>query len=308
MGAIHQPITLETHVLTRDLAMSAASFDRPWVQFGSKFPRTIASATLITCLLLTIYHQAISELFMAWWSQPEHSQGLVIAPFALVMAWLQRQSMETTAARHELRGLILIALGCFTHLFGLLAAGMYISQLSLVVILAGLVWTFWGSARLKSLAMPILLLFTAIPLPGVLYGTLSRPLQLLTSRIACAIADAIGVTVYREGNVIHLASISLGVWEACNGLNSLSALIVGAVLLSFTLCRRTLTRVLICLSAVPVAITANVVRVSATAILSDWRPIYAMGFYHGFSGWIVFLIGVGSLYVIALGFRRWIER
>jgi exosortase len=207
-----------------------------------------------------------------------------------------------------MRGLFLIAAGCAMHVFGQLAAGLYVSQLSFLLVLAGTIWTFWGVGRLRRLTLPILLLATAIPLPSLISTSLSLPLQLFASHIACRVADFAGVAVYREGNIIHLATISLGVWEACSGLTSLSALMVGAVLLGFILCRYPLTRVLVCIATIPIAIMINVARVTGTAILSDWRPAYAMGFYHAFSGWLVFLVGVASIYAVAIGLRRLFDR
>jgi exosortase len=134
------------------------------------------------------------------------------------------------------------------------------------------------------------------------------PLQLLASTIACQVADFLGIVVYREGNIIHLAGMSVGVWEACSGLNSLSALMAGAVLLGFLLCRRPLTRVALCAFAIPIAITANIARVTGTAVLSDWHPAYAIGFYHAFSGWLVFLAGATGLYIAALALRTVFEK
>jgi exosortase len=203
---------------------------------------------------------------------------------------------------------MLAGFGCVLHLFGQFAAGRYASQLSFVFVLAGIIWTFWGIGRLRELALPILLLAAAIPLPSLVYASLSMPLQLLASEVACGIADLGGISVYREGNIIHLASMSVGVWEACSGLNSLSALMAGALLLSSILCRLPLTRILVCIAAIPISLIANIARVTGTAIMSDWHPAYAIGFYHMFSGWFVFLIGAMGLYGTAIGLRRCVER
>jgi exosortase len=268
----------------------------------------MAYVTPVLLLVTAIYGRSLAELFLAWWTFPEHSQGLVVVPFAVFLAGLHWRSLAAIPASCELRGLLLVAAGCGMHVFGQLAAGLYISQLSFVLVLAGISFTFWGMGRFRLLVLPILLLATAIPLPSVISASLSVPLQLLASRIACSVADFAGVAVYREGNIIHLATISLGVWEACSGLTSLSALMVGSVLLGFMLCRLPVTRILVCIATVPVAIIINIARVTGTAILSDWRPAYAMGFYHAFSGWLVFLVGVAGIYGVAIGLRRLFDK
>ena len=259
-------------------------------------------------LIVAVYGPTLVGLFDEWWNSTEHSQGLVIVPFAVLIAWLRRRSVTAVPADCELRGLMLAAGGCAMHLLGQLAAGEYVSQVSFVLVLAGVVWTFWGIGRLRRLALPLLLLVAAIPLPSLVYASLSMPLQLLSSKVACQVADFLGIAVYREGNIIHLATMSMGVWEACSGLNSLSALIAGAVLLGFLVCRLPLTRALVCVAAVPIAILANIVRITGTAVLSDQHPAYAMGFYHAFSGWLIFLIGSMALYGAAIGFRRMFDK
>jgi exosortase len=154
-------------------------------------------------------------------------------------------------------------------------------------------------ARLRTLAFPLLLLATMVPLPGILYNALAAPLQLLASDIAAQIAQAFGVSVFRDGNILELAGISLGVAEACSGLNSLSALVVGSVLLGYLVCEQLASRVLLFLLAAPLAVAVNIARVAGTALLADWNNAFALGFYHSFSGWMVFLVGFGLLYVSA---------
>ena len=86
------------------------------------------------------------------------------------------------------------------------------------------------------------LLATMVPLPTLLYNTLALPLQLLASNLATEISRWCGVAVSQDGNVIRLASVSLGVEEACSGLTSLSSLIVASVLLGFLFCERAWAR------------------------------------------------------------------
>lgn len=268
----------------------------------------IAYWSPVIAVVVATFKTPLAGLFGEWWHSPEQSQGLVIVPLALLVAWLRRRSLMAIPATCEIRGLVLTAAGCALRLFGELAAGIYVSQLSFALVLAGMIRTFWGIARLKALALPILLLVAAIPLPSLVHASLSMPLQLFVSRIACWLAEMVGVVVYREGNIIHLSSVSLGVWEACSGLNSLSALITGAVLLAFMVCRLPLTRALVCFAAIPIALLTNIARITGTAILSDSCPACAMNFYHAFSGWLVFLLGGIGLCGAAIVLRRAFDR
>ena len=92
--------------------------------------------------------------------------------------------------------------------------------------------------RWMTLAFPLVLLATMVPLPTLVYSAVSAPLQLFASDVSTNLAQLLGVAVYRDGNIIHLANISLGVEEACSGLNSLSALMVVSLLIGFLICQR----------------------------------------------------------------------
>ena len=189
-------------------------------------------------------------------------------------------------------------LACLVFLLGKLAAEFFLARTSLVLLLAGLVWTFWGLGRLKTLAFPLVLLATMVPLPAIVYNAAAAPLQLFASSVATSLAQLLGVTVYRDGNVIHLANTALGVAEACSGLHSLSALMVASLLLGFLEEATVFGRVLLFLLSVPLAIAVNVLRVTGTAILADYRLEFALGFYHSFSGWLVFVLGFGLLWLV----------
>jgi exosortase len=267
----------------------------------------IALMIPVFALVLAIYGGTLVGLFHELLDSSDQSQGLAIVPFAILIAWLRRNSVQTIPASLDLRGLLLAGAGCALHVFGKHFAGSFASEMSFIFVLSGMIWTFWGAGRLRALALPLLLLFVAIPLPSFMYARLSMPLQQLSSQVACSIADRLGVVIYREGNILHLASMTVGVWEACSGLNSLFALMAGAILMGFALCRLPLARALVWIAAIPIAVIANVARVTGTAILSDWHPAYAMGFYHLFSGWLVFVVGAICLYFTSICLRRLID-
>ncbi len=116
-----------------------------------------------------------------------------------------------------------------------------------------------------------------------------------------------GGSIYRDGNVLELPNITLGVAEACSGLHSLASMVVASLLLAYIECDRTLVRLLLIVLSVPLAIFVNVVRVTGTAFLAGYNSEYASGFYHSFSGWLVFIAGFGGLWIVAKLLRRLLE-
>jgi exosortase len=258
-------------------------------------------AALLMALIAVLYGQVLADLAGDWWTEPSLSHGLLIPPLAAYIAWTRRSLTFGQPGRADNRGLWLVAVACVLYVLGKLGAEFFLPRMSFVILLAGLAWTFWGRARLGTLTFPLLLLATMVPLPVIFYNAIAAPLQLFASDVATNLAQALGVAVYRDGNIIHLAHISLGVEEACSGLNSLSALMVASLLLGFLVCQRVSARVILFALSIPLSIAVNVLRVTGTAVIADYREEFAMGFYHSFSGWLVFVGGFSILYGIAKG-------
>ncbi len=255
-------------------------------------------------LIAWLYWEVCLKLVQDWWNFDSLSYGFLIPPLALYFAWMQRDAVLAIPQRSSARGLSLVALASLLYLTGKLGAEFFLQRISLVVLLAGITWTFWGYGRMRRLAFPFVLLAAMVPLPTIVFNLMAAPLQLFASDVAASVSRACGITVYRDGNVIHLANISLGVEEACSGLSSLTSLVIGSLLLGQLQCVRLRTRVALLLLAVPLAIAVNVARVSGTAILADYHEEFAMGFYHSFSGWLVFVAGLGGLYFTAKALHR----
>src|SRR5712691_10553273 len=171
---------------------------------------------VLVALVTVLYGYVLMDLAQDWWTEPSLSHGLLIPPLALYLAWTRRAETFAQPAAAENRGLWLVAGACLLYLLGKLGAEYFLPRMSFVILLAGLAWTFWGYARLRTMAFPLLLLATMVPLPVIFYNAVSAPLQLFASDMATSLAQIIGVAVYRDGNVIHLANISLGVAEACS--------------------------------------------------------------------------------------------
>jgi exosortase len=249
-------------------------------------------------LIAALYSFILPDLAWEWWTQEASSYGMLVPPIALYLVWIGRRTTLALPAQPDMRGLWLVAAACCVFMVGQLAAEFFMARISFVLLLAGLTWTFWGFARLRTMAFPFVLLLTMVPLPALVFNAVAAPLQLFASSVATEISQLLGVSIYRDGNIIHLATTSLGVAEACSGLNSLSSLVVGSLLLGYLEDASLPGRTLLTLLSVPLAIAVNVLRVAGTAVLADYKPEFAMGFYHLFSGWLVFVMGFAMLWLL----------
>jgi exosortase len=168
-----------------------------------------------------------------------------------------------------------------------------------VLLAAGLVWTLLGRAMVSRVKFVLLVLLLAIPLPTILFNQITFPLQLLASRFASDLLPLAGVPVLREGNVIQLPAMQLEVAEACSGIRSLMSLFTVAVIYGYFLERTTWRRVALALASLPIAVAANVARIFGTGLcVHYWDPDKAMGFFHEFSGWLMFLVSLACLYLV----------
>jgi exosortase len=189
---------------------------------------------------------------------------------------------------------------------------LFTARTALVVTLIGVVWTVGGTPVLRKLAFPLLLLFFMVPIPTVVYNSLTFPLQILATRIAAAGLLTIGIPVMREGNILDLPNQQLSVVEACSGIRSLLSLTFLSLVYGYFFEKRTWLRVVLFLATIPVALTANAGRVMVTGILSQVRSDLAEGFFHESTGMVIFLAaGVilflfhrAILFVIGFGARR----
>jgi exosortase len=256
---------------------------------------------LLSALLVWLYHGIAVKLATDWSELPDFSHGRLIPFFALFLLWDNRTKFRKTPIAPNWAGITLVLLGLFVLLLGRLGADLFFQRTSFVILLAGIVWTLLGKPMLRRSAFVLFVLLLAIPLPAILFNQITFPLQLLASRCASELLPLARVPVLQEGNIIQLPVMSLEVAEACSGIRSLMSLFTVAVIYGYFLEKATWRRVGLALSALPIAVTANVARIFGTGLcVQYWDPEKAMGFFHEFSGWLMFLVSLGCLYVIHL--------
>jgi exosortase len=259
---------------------------------------------LMGALLVLLYHHIAVKLVMDWYNLPDFSHGFLIPFFAIFLLWDQRNELRRIPIVPSWAGTALVVLGIFEMLVGVFGADLFLQRTSFVLLLAGLIWTLLGKKMLVQLKFALFVLLLAIPLPAVLYNQITFPLQLLASRLASDLLPLANVPVLQEGNIIQLPAMPLEVAEACSGIRSLMSLFTVAVIYGYFLERKTWRRWVLALSALPIAVTANVVRIFGTGLcVQYWDPDKAMGFFHEFSGWLMFLVSLGCLYLVHLAMR-----
>jgi exosortase len=263
-----------------------------------------------------VYWGVLARLARVWWDDENYSHGLLVPFVAGYILWSERGRLAALEKRPSLWwGGAAVALALFTLWAGTVGAELFLQRSSLVLLLVGVVVYFWGFRLLQLVAVPLLLLALAIPIPTIVFNKVAFPLQLFASRCAVWAMRALDITVLREGNVIELFPLNatttkkLEVVEACSGIRSLMTLVTLAVVFAYFTRppaggkggRRSwfgpVRFALIVLAAVPIAIITNAGRVSGTGILSHYYGTQvADGFFHSFSGWVVYVVAFLMLF------------
>ena len=249
--------------------------------------RIVLAITVATACLLS--WQNFRKLWDDWMTLPAYSHGVLVPLVFGLLLYLERDRLSGLCDTPSPWGIVLTAAGVLCLATGTVSGLYYIQQVSLLFLVAGIVAGYWGLKTLKAVRFPILYLLFMIPLPYLVFNAIALPLQMLAAKGSARILELLQIPVYREGNIINLPHISLGIVKACSGIQSLVSLLAISVLLTKLGNLRGGTATLFALSAVPVAVIANMIRIAGAGILGSMNPSLAEGFFHLFSGWVVFL-------------------
>lgn len=253
--------------------------------------KKLGAAGLLIVGLALVYWQVFLKLAHDWANDGNYSHGFLIIPLALYFAWERRRTLQALDATPAWVGLVVVCGSLLVLVAGMVGAELFLSRVSLIGVLAGAVLFLFGWRHLRLLAFPLAFLLLMIPLPAIVFNQIAFPLQLLASRAGEFAISSANIPVLREGNVLVLANTSLEVAEACSGIRSLISLLTLGIVFGYFADSRAWVRTVIALSTVPVAIVSNGARVAGTGIAAHrWGPSAAEGFFHEFSGWVVFMV------------------
>ena len=255
--------------------------------------------------LLIVYWTVIRGLVSAWSTDDNYSHGFFIVPLALYFAWERRRAIAAAPVRPSLLGLVIVAASLFLLVAGLLGAELFLSRVSIIGTLAGAILFLFGWPMLRIVFFPLAFMLLMIPLPAIIFNKIAFPLQLLASHVGEYTISSLDIPILREGNVLILANATLEVAEACSGIRSLVSLFTLGIVFGYFVDRRIWVRAVIALSAIPVAILANGLRVASAGIAAhNFGSAGVEGLFHEFSGWVVFVLA----FLMMFGLQRLLQR
>jgi exosortase D (VPLPA-CTERM-specific) len=253
----------------------------------------------------TLYH-----LVLQWWNDPDFSHGFFVPLFSAFVIWQERGRLSQVTLKPSWSGLPLLAFALCVLVVGELGAEIFLARVSVLLLIAAVVVLFRGWSFFRAILFPWAFLLFMIPPPKIVFNQITFPLQLLASTVAADVLRLAQVPVFREGNLIHLANLTLNVAEACSGIRSLMSLACLAIMYGYFMERRIVVRWVLALISLPIAVAANSARIIGTGLMVQyWGPDKAEGFFHFFEGWLVFVVSLLLLYFVHVLIRvLWPDR
>ena len=267
---------------------------------------TYFQVLILASSFLILFHHTFVELVKDWINDDNYSHGFLIPPISAFLIWQYKDKLSNTPVYASNIGLLLLGLGLSFFVISNIAAELFCMRLSILIVLFGLVIYIGGKKSLKDLALPIGYLVFMIPLPAIVWNKIAFPLKMFATNLSTSAIQLLGIPVHREGNILHLDNMSLEVVDACSGLRSLTSLLALSAAFALMSQLKKTKKCTLFLSAIPIAILVNIIRLTGTAALAQYYGQHvAQGFLHEASGILVFILGLTFLFVVYLLLQKW---
>jgi exosortase len=255
---------------------------------------------LLGLTVLWVYWPTLATMAKRWSQDPEYSHGYLVPVFALFLLWHNRHRGAGAWKWSKLWGLGLVAAAIALRLTGAHFYFNYLEELSLLPCLFGACLVLGGTNLLSRCWPAIAYLFFMLPLPYYLEVSLAGPLQGLATTLSTVSLQLLGFPATSEGNVIFVGDIRIGVIQACGGLSMLLTFFAVTVAVAIVIRRPLADKAALVASAIPIALFANVARITITAILYDQVGERTGSiFFHDVAGWFMMILALGMLWVEA---------
>jgi exosortase len=272
---------------------------RPWTARVRSLPwgRFAAAAGLVGALSWA-YWPVLAEIVRKWQADPQYSHGYLVPAFSLYLLWWRRGHLAGARSGPDWWGAGLLAVGLALRLAGAYCYFAWFEAASLLPLLAGAALLLGGWPALRWAWPAVGFLVFMVPLPYRVETGLAAPLQRVATVAAAYTLQTLGLPALAEGNTIRVNEARIGVVGACSGLGMLLLFFALATGLAVRVRRPWPDRLVVVASAVPVAVAANVVRITATAFLHVTAGgRVAAVVYHDLAGWLMMPLALGMLWL-----------
>jgi len=275
---------------------------RPALELVEQRPAIAGALTagLLAIAYLWSFWPTLATMVERWSTDPQYSHGFLVPAFAGAVLWSRRSLWDQVRWQPSWVGLPVLAAALAIRVGAASADIEPLDALSLLPALIGLVLLAGGLSLLRWSWPAIAFLGFMLPLPFSLEQGLSLPLRRLATVVGTYVLQTLGCPAFAEGNVIYIEDARLGVAGPCSGLGMLLTLSALATVFALFVRRPLTDRLILVASAVPIAVIANVGRITATGLAyyaGGQQSAAAQALLHDVAGWLMMPVALGLLWL-----------
>lgn len=257
------------------------------------------NAVFLLFLFIGVYWIPLKGIVTTWFTNEDYSYGILIPFVSAYLFWDIRSRLNNVQISSSWAVLPVLIIFYLLSLYGILGSSEHISRPAIPVLIILFAGFCFGTEFVKKFILPLGFLVFMVPLPAILDRTLGLFLKRISSELGGLIIKIFGIPVHVSGNVIDLGVTQLQVVDACSGLRFVFPLFALGIIYAYFFERVTWKRIVCVFSTIPIAILTNGLRIGITGILTDkYGPEMAQGFFHDFSGWVIFMAAFVFLFLI----------
>lgn len=263
----------------------------------------ISTATKLKFFLLFVlwimaFYPVYLDLIHTWIKDSNNSHGILVPLISLYLIWQKREQLSLSKITNSKVGGLILIMSMGLYLLAYAGGVGVISRSMIISSLVGLILFSLGKKIFMLLAFPLFFLIFMIPVPDSILDIVAFPLKLFATKISSFVIQAVGIPVFRDGNVLYFAQTELEVAEACSGIRSIMSLSMLSVLFIYFSDWGWCRKAIVLTSVIPIAVVANIIRVSGIGIIAYfYGDEFARNFIHQFSGFVVFVLGLILLFI-----------
>jgi exosortase len=266
--------------------------------------RFVNEVLLVTALLLAVlavtHYATLGHMIDRWSHDPQYSHGFIVPLFALTVLWSRRDMLKRVAWQPSWLGVGVLMVGVVSRVIAVQSDIEPLEALSLLPTVFGVVLLVGGWSVLRWSWPALAFLAFMMPLPFTIEMALAHPLRRVATLMSTFALQTFGCPALAEGNIIYIDDMQLGVAEACSGLGMLMTFFALATALAMIVNAPLHDRLVLVASAIPIAILANVIRISATGVayhLAGRESALAKVIYHDLAGWLMMPMALCMLWL-----------
>jgi exosortase len=254
-------------------------------------------------LVGVLYSPIFYSLYRSRWNAVDYTHAYFILPVSLWLVWRKRVHLRELLKKPELTGVLaglpIFLFGILMFIIGWHQEYLFISTLSLIPVLYGLITYLWGLGIARALPFPILYLLLLVPPPLGIVDNITLPMRYGISVVTETVLRLFHYPITREGLLLSVGGHEIFMGQPCSGFRSLITMFSLAIVYVYLSKGSFAKKIALTFSVVPLALVGNLIRVVTMCLITyHFGESVGHGFFHYFGGVVIFVVMILGLTVL----------